>query len=658
MLHRNWLALSAFLFSVGVCFGICPSSLNGQTSVTVSSYEILNCAVQAQVPFIYVNRSIGFPQDIVVPPRSSIQISSSPGFYPILQVSSQNRLFNISGQSQIWFKSLTLIGGKTIGTATDGSIGGILYMSSSRVNIFNSTLMDGLAICGSAIYATNQAILTIDSSKVVNNTDNLLGECYGAIVVEQSNITISQSIVQNNDGYGAGGIYMSKTHATVLRSAFIGNTALSTDGGAIIATSSTLTIEDSTFVANTASRNGGGIFVENDVNVTIHGTSFQNNAAVEKGGSIASTNSRIFSSMVTITGSTSAGGGSVYLSGGLLQVFNNSLNHNTASVGGGIFCSDAILTIQSSLVTDNIATSSGGGIAAQDQCTVNITQSPMLRNFARKSTAPIAIGGAISCQDSFLYVDSTVIANGAAVQGAAIFSSNCEVVTWDMDFHNLQADNSAIYTSESKFSMTRSRIYNCTAAVSTSAITCFDDTHCTITDSSFYDNVAQDLAAIQIFNSVGYLYNSTFANNSVRGSGGAVYIFQSQTVKIHNCTFIQNQAGNSGGAVSISLRSNVDITSSEFISNSAASGGAVEIFDECMVTMENITFFQNKAEESGGSVYLNDNSVLIGDEISVEHCVGPYGGGFYVGYESSLDLNGLIAKGNVATYAGNDTSNV
>lgn len=649
------------IFNLGLT--TCPPSYSSQmTAVTVSSYTLLDCAITAQIPTIYVNSSFSFPDQIHVPPGSSLQILASPVYSGIVSLAvsslSQSRLFNISGQSTVKFSSLRFVGtSKHVNAAdvslSDSNVGGLLYISEASVTIFNSTLVNGLAICGSAIYAENQATLKMDASHILNNTDNSLGQCNGAIVVDQSNITISETLFQGNDAFAGGALYLNKAHANIFGSTFKANIASTTDGGGIWATSCTLNVENCIFQSNSAGGNGGAILVQDDVNVTIHTTTFQNNFALEKGGTIFASNSDIYTSQIKIMNSAAISGGAFFINGGALMTSNSSFIGNVAGAGAAIMCSMANIDVHNSKFTDNTASTSGGAIAAQAKCQVNVTHTLMHRNSAIKSESPIAIGGGISCQQSTVMMTNTVISDGKAIQGAGIFASQCNIELSRLELYNLVADFSAIYTIESRMTLTLSQVSNSSAVVSTSAVTCFADSHCVITDSIFSNNVAQEIGAVQVFNSPSSIERCVFNNNSARGDGGAMSIFNSPQTVIQNCSFTGNIANNAGGAVSIEQRSHVQILSSTFFGNNAVYGGALQSFDECSVLVSNVSFLSNSGLESGGSIYLSDYATLNGNNLRIINSRSPYGGGIYIGYASSATINYLTANGNVAPYAGN-----
>ena len=64
-------------------------------SVTVSNYNQLNCAVFYEVPLIYVNQTISFSSEIVLPSQSNITVQGSTSNIA-LRTSGSARLFNVT----------------------------------------------------------------------------------------------------------------------------------------------------------------------------------------------------------------------------------------------------------------------------------------------------------------------------------------------------------------------------------------------------------------------------------------------------------------------------------------------------------------------------------------------------------------------------------
>ena len=124
------------------------------------------------------------------------------------------------------------------------------------------------------------------------------------------------------------------------------------------------------------------------------------------------------------------------------------------------------------------------------------------------------------------------------------------------------------------------------------------------------------------------IVNTTFVDNTASGNsnnkgGGAIYAQASSGVFIlDNVTFKNNKAGKyAGGALYAMQLDNIKISDSKFINNSAQSneyygGGAIAIIGgnyqrEGTTTITNTLFENNKAEMSGGAIFLKGTTLNI-----------------------------------------------
>ncbi|XP_064388838.1 uncharacterized protein LOC135336897 [Halichondria panicea] len=116
------------------------------------------------------------------------------------------------------------------------------------------------------------------------------------------------------------------------------------------------------------------------------------------------------------------------------------------------------------------------------------------------------------------------------------------------------------------------------------------------------------------------IVNCHFVGNHITGNtgGGALYVFQSQSVSIRNSSFVNNYAYLSihqcSGAAFFQNNNFVLIQHTLFKNNTATSGGAI-FADQTDLTLHQSSFFQNNATDSGGAVdTLNSLIVIIESE--------------------------------------------
>ena len=144
--------------------------------------------------------------------------------------------------------------------------------------IFQKNLVNSSYSFGGALYCQGGEVLLINS-RFNENTANIAG----ALAVRLENITISDSIFENNTAdYEAGSAYFDISNVTVKSSDFANNSARY--GGAVCSYEANLSVEDSAFTNNSA-LSGGAIFVSTG-NATVVSSNFSMNSAKNFGGAL------------------------------------------------------------------------------------------------------------------------------------------------------------------------------------------------------------------------------------------------------------------------------------------------------------------------------------------------------------------------------------
>jgi hypothetical protein len=196
------------------------------------------------------------------------------------------------------------------------------------------------------------------------------GVALGKGAYAPANVTISHSIITNNQAAYGGGISLDTGDSLLLtNSAISGNSAFVVGGG--IASKGALKLLDTNVSGNSAGYIGGGI--ANGGTLTVVNSTLANNqitngtggplydsagAGLYNAGSAALVNT-------TIAGNKGAyAGGGVYNSGGL-TLTNATIANNSGYNGGGLYnaacgCGDA--TLNNTTITGNYAKQFGGGI--------------------------------------------------------------------------------------------------------------------------------------------------------------------------------------------------------------------------------------------------------------------------------------------------------
>jgi hypothetical protein len=231
-------------------------------------------------------------------------------------------------------KNLTIAGpGASVLTVSGNHASRVFDIAPATVVMSGLTIANGGASNGGGIF--NNGTLTITDSIIRDNN----APSGGGGVFNNATLVVTDSVISGNtamsSGVGGGGIFSQGAMVTVTRSTIRNNTAIEAGGIA----GSSMTILDSTIRENTVTNFFGG-------GVSIRGS----------GNMIANS---------TITGNRVLGAGA---GGGIASVFatatitNSTISNNTANSGGGIFNDDSHLTVMSTTVVENTASLAGGGI--------------------------------------------------------------------------------------------------------------------------------------------------------------------------------------------------------------------------------------------------------------------------------------------------------
>ena len=211
---------------------------------------------------------------------------------------------------------------KLIAIENEAYFGGAIY-ADNAIKINNSIFSSNKASEAGAIYAVRD--LTIDNSQFSNNKITRKG---GALSVGGGNAIIANSLFELHNGADEGGcIFIYNACVHVNNTQFISNKAKSY-GGAIdnggqltienslfnnnlaygagsIDNGGQLDIINSNFTNNAATKNGGAI--DNKGNMTVIGSIFENNVAEEDGGAIIARRNTVVSHSILVNNHDSNG---------------------------------------------------------------------------------------------------------------------------------------------------------------------------------------------------------------------------------------------------------------------------------------------------------------------------------------------------------------
>ena len=401
-----------------------------------------------------------------------------------------------------------------------------------------------------------------------------------------------------------------------------------------------------TFASNTALQNGGAIESRTDdpnssAVVDIIGTTlFSKNEAGVNGGAIMNwTDSDATSSTtVNLVGNVAFAENIAGANGG--AIFNGGLNAT-------VDMSEAIASF-----SGNKATVDGGAIYNDANAVLKIGDAKFVNNRASyDSWDSEGYGGAIFANGDLDIVsekaNGVMFSNNAAFSGGAVYGSKNSTIGMNLE-NVLFVGNHAI----------------------------------------------ADAGALGIFNNdVSKLTNVVFRNNTVAvavdgliaeddivtpDGGGAIQLGGTASADLVKTHFVGNESGVRGGAISARHGTGyeLNITDSSFTNNkSATNGGSIANVFAGAVSIENVNFVGNKANERGGAIYNGQDWNFGGSDVGAmssgdgilnisgtnvfsDNIAGDLGGAIFNGADGVINMTGINTfVNNTANGGANDIYN-
>ena len=367
---------------------------------------------------------------------------------------------------------------------------------------------------------------------VDTDADDNIAHAKGGVVYAAigASVTLQRVNANRNRASSAGGaVWTSQSQVTVEESTLSAHSAV--DGGALYATDSTIVMSASTLANGTSSGKGAGVLMTSGAVATFSNCSFEVNRAA-RGGALA----------LVSTSVESRGSGRV----------------------------DTYTITQPPKVTmdadcrylENVATESGGAIDALGTDTLSATVTIAQSEF-RGNEASAGTGGSVKLEKSALEMTDSVMHDGAAEDGGAIYAISSTL---------------------------------------------------RVNSSTLRSNVArQSGGAVSASTSDVATYECLLANNSAMDGeegGGAFYLLSTVKVAITNTTMSGNSA-KKGGAISVKQSTDVTLTSSQISEGRADDGGGVYINKYSTLLLEDVDIESNEASARGGGVCVTDNSEVF-----------------------------------------------
>lgn len=520
-------------------------------------------------------------------------------------------------------------------------------------SIFNATLMNLSITDGHKLLVYNSTLLvrtTLFSNLTVSDD---YFECHqdphgGAIRMDNSNVTIEESLFTNNCAYcvnsGWGGaVYANNSTLNIAYSYFTGNQAY-VGGGAISADHSEVQVNGSYFSYNTALENGGAIQTQHvtqiERSVFIKNCSFIRNNAHQGGVLYVAGNSNTVNISQSTFDSNVANitGGTLYIMGNrsVVVIYKCDFLNSRAQKGGTLnfIGSNSSIYIVASNFKNSKAVQTGGTLQVLvDSTSISIH----LCNFSN-NTADIT-GGAIYLEG---YLSDLRLADSTFNNNSAARCAVLEVV--GADYVNLINGNFIHNTAKRGYT--------------SGGVACITNGSTNITNSIFYHNEALGNAGV-LSTKGSYLLvilDTIFKSNRAGNDGGVAYIRNTYSTAISNSSFQRNEASENAGVLYIE-NSILSIFDSSFNSNKAGRNGGVIYWNTILpgksifVEVFHSNFSSNQAVEDGGVMHVSSR----GSKVTVTNGTFAYNnatgkGGVIAITGSQLYLNQNTIFYNTATY--------
>ena len=243
--------------------------------------------------------------------------------------------------------------------------------------------------CGDSIHAA-VSIKSVHSATISRcSFMNSLGSGGALVVVNSTQLTLSDNVFENNSAIYGGGVYVSESVVDLKGNRLIKNSAENAGGGLLLLNCSVNLTGNAFFSSNSIihtggrieignndyefrngfkSTGGGAIFMSNSTLISLGNITFDKNNANYGGGLVVLGSDVYFSGFTKLQNNFAIeSGGGIYASSASRLYFNGTTNfmENSATYGGGLYVlgSDIYFSGPTNLKS-NFAANSGGGIYA------------------------------------------------------------------------------------------------------------------------------------------------------------------------------------------------------------------------------------------------------------------------------------------------------
>ena len=644
-----------FTMFLAVCllFGF---SVNAQVTVTNSNdsgmgslrQAVLDASAGNTITFALTTNGNTITLNSEITIDKELIINGNGDEATIISGGDSNRIFNISGATQVTINNISFTGG----AASDN--GGALFISGTDVLINNSAFTNNTAsgatagMGGGAIYVMGDSDVTINASSLTGNeADGMTGSGGAILVGTGSNLTVNDCIITGNMAGRAGG-------------GIEGNS-----GAGTMITLTDVTLNNNTTASSPG--NGGGLHITGAGDTMITGGTVNNNTASAEGGGLWNGSGTMTVEGTVISGNTASGdgadqgGGGIYNLSGTLNVnaetvISNNIADGASGSGGGILNdAGATLVVTEAEIIGNVSNRAGGGIEDNSGMMGSVTLTDVMITNNTTNNSPGNGGGLHVTGMGMITINGgEVSGNMAGAEGGGLWNGTGTMnIDGTVINGNTASGDGADQGGGGIYNLNGGTLVIANATISNNiadgtlgsggGILNDVGSQLTVTDSEISGNTAvragggiEDNSGISTI----MLTNVMLTGNSVSGppgNGGGLHITGSGSATITGGMVSNNYAGLQGGGLwngsGTMTITDVTIQNNEAAGGAATDGGGGVFNVSGMVSISGSTITGNTAtgvSGSGGGIFSSNGTVNIDDTMITLNSANRAGGGIEV----------------------------
>ena len=518
--------------------------------------------------------------------------------------------------------------------------GGAVYVENSVISLTQSVFQNNSAYYGGALYAHGNSRIIVTNNTFLNNFAKRGG---GAIYIRNSIAFLAENTFQNNSANEGGGLNIRNSTLNLTRNTLLSNTAVK--GGALHVRNSSITTTENTFW-NNSGKYGGIFHVTNNATMIIANNTFQKNFA--SAGCFYIKKSTLSFGENIFQHNSAKNGGVVSGENSTLTLTKNTFDGNFASLNGGVLYvyRDNILMLARNTFHNNSAISGGICYANMDN-TLILTENTFQNNLATKG------GGVCVIRNSSLTLTANTLQNNTADYGGALDITRSTLTLTNNTFQRNSARflGGTLQSVNSTLHVTRNIFKNNIAKTLGGAFYIIANSTLNLAENMLQNSSADYGGTIYASSSTLSITGNDFQSSSSNYDGGAMHIRNSNLTLVGN-TFQKNSANHTGAALDVYWYSNLTLENNIFETNSAAQGGALAVYSHCNLTLTGNMFRNNIAEYQGGALAVDTNcNLTITGNIFQNNSAGS-GGALDIYMNCFLTMMGNTFQSNFASAGG------